>query len=42
MKKTEWMKHLSEEWEKEKKKKNPKSYKEVMMEAKKSYKPKKK
>jgi len=30
MTKTKWQKHLMDEWEKEKKKKNPKSFKEIM------------
>ncbi len=38
MKKTKWMKHLEREWDKEKEKKNPKSFKEVMKKAKASYK----
>jgi hypothetical protein len=37
MTKTKWMKHLMKEWEKEKKKENPKSFKEVMAKAKKNY-----
>ena len=36
-----WMKHLKDEWDKEKKKDKPKSYSEVMKKAKSSYKPKK-
>lgn len=38
MAKNKWLKHLEEEWKKEKKKKNPDSFKEVMKRAKKSYK----
>lgn len=38
MEKNKWMKHLEKEWDKEKKKKNGLSYKEVMKKAKKSYK----
>ena len=38
MAKTKWMKHLEDEWEKEKKKKNHKSFSEVMKSAKKTYK----
>jgi hypothetical protein len=38
MEKTKWMKHLMKEWEKEKKKKNPDSFKETMAKAKKNYK----
>ena len=38
MEKTKWQKHLMKEWEKEKEKKNPKSFKETMSKAKKSYK----
>ncbi|MFW6283648.1 MAG: hypothetical protein ACOC1P_06390 [Minisyncoccales bacterium] len=36
--KNPWRKHLMEEWEKEKKKKNPDSFSEVMKKAKKNYK----
>jgi len=38
MAQTKWQKHLMKEWEKEKKKENPKSFREVMKKAKKSYK----
>jgi hypothetical protein len=38
MKKNKWQKHLMNEWEKEKKKKNPDSFKEIMAKAKKTYK----
>jgi hypothetical protein len=38
MTKTKWQKHLMNEWEKEKKKKNPDSFKDVMSRAKKNYK----
>lgn len=38
MAQTKWMKHLMKEWEKEKKKKNPKSFTEIMKLAKKNYK----
>jgi hypothetical protein len=38
MEKTKWMKHLMKEWEKEKKKKKPCSFTEVMKKAKKNYK----
>lgn len=38
--KNAWMKHLTEEWNKEKKKKNHLSYSEVMKKAKKTYKKK--
>ena len=41
MKKTKWMKHLEEEWKKEKGKKDGLSFKETMQKAKLSYKPKK-
>jgi len=36
--KNKWMAHLAKEWNKEKKKKNPLSYSEVMKKAKKTYK----
>jgi len=36
-KKNPWMKHLMKEWNKEKDKKNPDSFTEVMKRAKKSY-----
>lgn len=38
MEKNKWMKHLESEWSKEKKKKDGLSYKEVMRNAKKTYK----
>jgi len=38
MEKTKWMKHLAKEWDKEKKKKKPSSFKVVMQKAKKNYK----
>jgi hypothetical protein len=38
MEKTKWQKFLMKEWEKEKKKKSPCSFREIMSKAKKSYK----
>ncbi len=38
MEKNKWMQHLEKEWNKEKKKKNSLSYKEVMKNATKTYK----
>ncbi len=35
--KNKWQKHLMEEWAKEKKKKNPDKFSEVMKKAKKTY-----
>ncbi len=40
MEKTKWQKHLMNEWDKEKKKKNPKAFSEVMKSAKNNYKKK--
>lgn len=37
MAKNKWQKHLMKEWDKEKKKKNPDSFREVMSRAKSSY-----
>ena len=37
MEKSKWQKHLMSEWDKEKKKKNPSSFKDVMAKAKSSY-----
>jgi len=37
MEKSKWQKHLMKEWEKEKKKDKPKSFREIMAKAKKSY-----
>ena len=38
MEKNKWQKHLAKEWEKEKKEKNPSSFREVMSKSKKNYK----